>query len=161
MIRPATSQDAEEIAALYNYYIDNTIITFEEERVTQAEMGRRIERVTNSHPWLCCEREGRLVGYAYAAPWHSRCAYRLSAETTVYVAADCVGQGLGRQLYSELIEQLRKQKFHCAIGAIALPNDESVALHEKFGFRKVAEFQEVGRKFGKWIDVGYWELILE
>ena len=160
MIRAAQPQDAEQITALYNYYIVNTVITFEEERITQAEMARRIESITKTHPWLVYERAGALVAYAYAAPWQPRSAYRLSVETTIYVASDYHGQGVGRELYSALIEQLRNQNFHCALGGIALPNDASIALHEKLGFTKVAELKQVGQKFGKWIDVGYWELIL-
>lgn len=160
MIRAITRDDAERIAILYNYYIEKTVITFEEEPIDAAEMNRRIDKVTQTHPWLGQEQDGVLAGYAYAAPWHSRCAYRLSAETTIYVDSHYLGMGIGFSLYGALIEQLRARGFHCAIGGIALPNQASVALHKKLGFRKVAEFEEVGWKFGRWINVGYWELIL-
>ena len=160
MIRSATQQDAEAIAALYNHYVDNTVVTFEEEPVTGAEIARRIEHVTRTHPWLTYEKQGALVGYAYAAPWHSRCAYRLSVETTIYLDVKHLGEGIGSALYAALIAELRERRFHCAIGGIALPNDASVALHEKLGFRKAGEFKEVGYKLGRWIDVGYWELFL-
>jgi phosphinothricin acetyltransferase len=160
VIRPATPQDAEAIAALYGHYVDNTVVTFEEEPVTGAEIARRIEHVTRTHPWFAYEKQGALVGYAYAAPWHLRCAYRLSVETTIYLDVNHLGQGIGSQLYGGLIAELKQRKFHCAIGGIALPNDASVALHEKLGFRKAGEFKEVGYKLGRWIDVGYWELFL-
>jgi L-amino acid N-acyltransferase YncA len=163
-VRPATRLDAEQIAAMYNYYIAHTVVTFEEEAVTAAEMAARVERITPTHPWLVCETQGepqdRIVGYAYAAPWHSRRAYRLTAETTVYVASDRQRHGVGTALYCALLDGLRQRKFNCAIGAVALPNAASVALHERFGFGKVGQFAAVGWKFGRWIDVGYWQLML-
>ena len=92
--------------------------------------------------------------------FHPRASYRFTVETTVYVAEAHLGKGLGADLYAPLLEELRGGEFHCAVAGIALPNPASIALHERFGFEKVAEFQSVGYKFGDWIDVGYWELIL-
>jgi L-amino acid N-acyltransferase YncA len=160
MIRPVLPQDAERITSIYNHYIDHTVITFEEELVSAGEMAERIKRVTTSYPWLVAEREREVCGYAYATRWRERASYRLSIEGTVYLAADCTGQGLGTALYSALIERSRDAGFHCIMGGIALPNPASVALHEKLGFRKVAELKEVGRKHDRWVDVGYWQLIL-
>lgn len=159
-VRPATTRDADRIAAIYNHYVVGTIVTFEEEPVTATEMAARIERVTSTHPWLVCEAPDGIVGYAYAAPWHARCAYRLSSESTVYVAPDRYRRGTGAALYAALIEALRERNFHCVIGAIALPNGASVALHERFGFVKAGHFHAVGYKLGTWIDVGYWQLML-
>lgn len=160
MIRAAASSDAASIASIYNHYIEQTIVTFEETPVTAAVIAERIEAVSADYPWLVDERDGVVVGYSYAARWHERCSYRLSAETTVYVDTDRRGLGAGAALYGALIEELRRHGYHTAVGGIALPNPASVALHEKLGFRKVAHFAEIGRKFDRWIDVGYWQLIL-
>jgi L-amino acid N-acyltransferase YncA len=108
-------------------------------------------------PWLIAAEGGRTVGYAYASPWKARAAYRFSAETTVYVAEGITRRGIGSQLYEKLLSILVERGIHSAIGGIALQNDASVALHEKFGFVKVAHFQQVGFKFGRWVDVGYWQ----
>jgi len=160
-IRTATADDADRIAEIYNHYIANTVVTFEEEPVAGDEMRRRMADVTaSSLPWLVAEQAGRIVGYAYATKWKARSAYRFSVETTVYLADGLAKQGLGSRLYHELFRLLKAQGIHTAIGGIALPNDASVALHEKFGMRKVAHFEQVGFKFGKWVDVGYWERFL-
>lgn len=160
MIRPVRSDDAAAICDIYNYYIDNTIITFEEEQVEPAEMKDRILQITKKLPWIVFEKDDMVAGYAYASEWKSRCAYKHSLETTVYLRQGMEGNGIGSKLYAELIEWLRKEKYHAAIGGISLPNDASIALHEKFGFKKIGQFVEVGYKFDKWIDVGYWELLL-
>ena len=160
-IRIATASDADRIAEIYNHYIANTVVTFEEEPVAGDEMRRRMDDVfASALPWLIAESGGRVVGYAYATKWKARSAYRFSVETTVYLADGLGKVGLGSRLYDELFRLLKEKGIHAAIGGIALPNDASVALHEKFGMRKVAHFDEVGFKFGKWVDVGYWERIL-
>jgi len=97
----------------------------------------------------------------HASKWKGRCAYRFSVEATVYLKTGKLGKGIGTKLYTALLNDLRKRNIHAVIGGIALPNKESQYLHEKFGFKKVAHFTEVGYKFNKWIDVGYWELLLE
>lgn len=157
-IRPAAASDAEQIAAIYNHYVVNTVVTFEEEPVSDAEMRRRMDEVSaSSLPWLVAESDDRLVGYAYATKWKARSAYRFSVETTVYLADGLGKLGLGSGLYEELFSRLDAKGIHAVIGGIALPNDASIALHEKFGMRKVAHFSEVGFKFGRWVDVGYWQ----
>jgi L-amino acid N-acyltransferase YncA len=160
MLRLATTADAAAISAIYNHYVVNTIVTFEEEPISAAEMARRIEEVIESSPWFVCTEHGRILGYAYAGKWKSRCAYRFSVESTVYLDKEATGRGLGTQLYTALIADLKKRGIHGIIGGVALPNAASVALHEKLGFQKVAHFKEVGWKYEKWIDVGYWELLL-
>ncbi len=161
MIRSASRADAESIARIYNYYVANTSITFEEQAVSPEEMAERITGVTSSGlPWLVLEQEGRLAGYAYATKWKERAAYRFTVEVTIYLAPGLGGGGLGTKLYEVLLAQLKEKGFHAVIGVIALPNPASVALHEKFGMTKVAHFKEVGFKFGRWIDVGYWEGVL-
>lgn len=160
MLRPCTPDDAESICSIYNHYILETVVTFEEIPLTAAEMRRRIVDVTAKFPWLVFERDGEVLGYAYATLWKERSAYRHSVESTVYLAPHASGQGMGTQLYSSLLAELRRRQVHCAIGGIALPNEASVALHEKVGFTKIGHFREVGWKFGGWVDVGYWEIVL-
>jgi len=160
MIRTCATSDAAAIAEIYNHYVRETVVTFEETPVAAEEMARRIADVGARLPWLVWDDGGRAVGWAYATAWKARSAYRLSVETTVYLAASHQGRGLGAALYGELIAKLKERELHSAVGGIALPNPASIALHEKLGFKKVAHFVEVGRKFDRWIDVGYWQLIL-
>ena len=160
MIRAARTNDATAIAEIYNHYVRHTVVTFEEVPVDVKEMAQRILDVSERLPWLVWEDSGAVVGWAYATPWKPRSAYRFSVETTVYVAASHQRRGVGDALYSKLIEELRARKLHSAVGGIALPNEGSVALHEKLGFKKIAHFAEVGRKQDCWVDVGYWQLIL-
>jgi len=161
MIRNATPSDAEAICRIYNPYVLETTVSFEEETVAPDEMARRVEAVAFvGLPWLVLEESGHLVGYAYATPWKTRSAYRHSVESTVYLERSATGAGRGSRLYGELLAELRSRSLRTVIGGIALPNAGSVALHEKLGFRKVAHFESVGWKFGEWVDVGYWQLIL-
>lgn len=150
-----------DVAAIYNAYVINDIATFEELPVTIEEMSRRIDEVRGrSLPWLVAREVGKVVGYAYAGSWKARSAYRHTVESSVYVAADGRGRGIGTQLYSALIGKLRSRELHAVIGGVSLPNVQSVRLHESLGFQKIGEFKEVGFKFGRWIDVGYWQLLL-
>jgi L-amino acid N-acyltransferase YncA len=161
LIRAATPADAEALVRIYNHYVRETVVTFEEEPVSVADMAGRIAEVASaSLPWLLAEREGEVVGYARATKWKPRSAYRHSVETTIYLSARHVGAGVGTLLYQRLLADLKSHGLHLAIGGVALPNAASVALHEKLGFRKVAHFNEVGFKFGRWIDVAYWQLAL-
>ena len=161
-IRPATPADAAAVARIYNHYVKATLVTFEEEPLDEAEMARRIAEVLEAGlPWLVAGAAGEVVGYAYASKWHRRHGYRFSVEVTVYLAPDRGGRGTGTQLYSVLLDRLRGLGIRSAIGGIALPNDASVALHEKFGFRKVAHYERIGVKFGQWLDVGYWQCHLQ
>jgi len=161
MIRPATTADAAAIAAIYNHYIRHTIVTFEEEDVTAADMAGRIREVADAGlQWFVWDEAGKVLGYAYASKWKSRCAYRYSVEASVYLDKDVTGRGLGTKLYQALIADVKQRGMHAVIGGVSLPNAASLALHTKLGFRQVAHFKETGFKFGQWIDVGYWELIL-
>lgn len=161
MIRKAKISDAKAICSIYNYYIENTIITFEETPLPVSEMAKRIKEIGKDFPWIVYVEGGRVLGYAYASRWKTRSAYRKTAESTVYLHRDAVGKGIGTKLYKALLPMLKKKGFHVVVGGIALPNKGSAALHEKFGFKKVAHFKEVGFKFRKWIDVGYWELVFK
>lgn len=161
MIRPVQVSDAHGIVEIYNHYIANTVITFEESTLSAAEMAERIEESAQVDlPWLVAQQGEEIVGYAYASKWKGRCAYRFAVEVTVYLSPNVVSKGLGTALYEELFDQLRGKSMHVAMGGISLPNPASIALHEKFGMRKVAHFEQVGFKFGQWVDVGYWQVIL-
>jgi phosphinothricin acetyltransferase len=160
MIRNVKADDAAQIAEIYNHYIKNTIVSFEESPVHSEEMTSRIEEIVPSLPWLVYEENKKIAGYAYASKWKGRCAYRYSLETTVYLSPSATGKGIGSILYQALLDDLKSKGFHTVIGGISLPNEASIRLHEKLGFRKVAHFSEVGFKFNKWVDVGYWELKL-
>jgi L-amino acid N-acyltransferase YncA len=165
MIRDAVSSDAAELAEIYNHYVVNTVVTFEEEPVSADTMAARLADVQAlGLPWLVFEGNDqgvrRLLAYAYAARWKPRSSYRFSVEITVYAAPDTARRGLGSALYTELFQRLRTLGVHAAVGGIALPNEASVALHEKFGMTQIAQFREIGFKAGRWIDVGYWQLIL-
>ena len=160
-IREATEADAPAIAALYNPYVAETTITFEEVPVSAQQMAARVGEVQQAGlPWLVLEEGGALRGYAYATRWKPRSAYRFSVESSVYLAMGHTGRGHGRRLYEALFEALRARGVHAVIGGIALPNPASVALHERMGMAPVAQFREVGFKFDRWIDVGYWERLL-
>ncbi|HET9836181.1 MAG TPA: arsinothricin resistance N-acetyltransferase ArsN1 family B [Rhodanobacteraceae bacterium] len=160
LIRPVLPADAERICEIYNHYVTKTIVTFEEQPVSADEMRTRIAAVAEKFPWLLLERDGGIVGYAYAAPWKARIGYRFSVESSIYLAPEHVGRGFGRALYGALLEALPPLGIHCVIGGAAMPNPGSVALHEKLGFSKVAHFRKVGRKFDRWIDVAYWQRLL-
>ena len=159
-VRDATPEDAPAIAAIYNHYIAGTIVTFEEETIDASEIRTRLAQVrAASLPWLVAD-DGNVAGYAYASPWKTRRAYRFAVEATVYLDPARTGQGVGSLLYAELFERLHAAGMHVVIGGIALPNDASVRLHEKMGMTKVAHFEQVGFKLGRWIDVGYWQRTL-
>ena len=155
VVRSVVLADADAVARIYNHYVAHTHVTFEEDQVTAREMARRIQGVCDADlPWLVAERDGRLLGYAYASTWRPRRAYRFSVEATAYVDPAFARQSIGSRLYGALLPALAARRLHVVVAAIALPNDASIRLHERFGFTKVAHFEEVGFKFGRWIDVG-------
>lgn len=158
-IRSCELKDVGRICEIYNHYIKNTVITFEEEPLTSSEMETRIENYTKMYPWLVCEVEGNVVGYAYASKWKERSAYKNTTEVTVYLDPIESKKGYGKALYAALLAKLENLGCHVVLGCIALPNEASQKLHESFGFSKVAHFTEVGRKFGEWVDVGYWQRV--
>ena len=122
----------------------NTAISFEEQPITPADMKQRIDEEIVALPWLVWDETGKLQGFCYAGKWKGRCAYRYSVESSIYLHRDFTGMGIGTQLYDALLCDLRQKGLHVVIGGIALPNEHSVALHEKMGFRKVAHFEQVG-----------------
>ena len=161
MIRKAEKSDAQAIADIYNYYIENTVTTFEEEIVSVDEISSRISLVqAYAYPWLVAVENGHIIGFAYVTRWNKRSAYRKTVEISAYVSRDSVSRGWGTKLYEALLAELQNHSIHIVVAGITLPNPASVALQEKFGMRKVAHFEEVGFKFDKWLDVGYWQLQL-
>ena len=161
MIRNCLLQDAQAICRIYNHYIENTVITFEEEAVAPSDIAERIRIIqAKGHPYLVYEEDFKVIGYAYAGEFKSRCAYRFTLETSLYLSHVHLSKGVGTKLYAELIERCRMMKIHSLIGVIAVPNESSIAIHEKFGFKKAGFLSEVGYKFNKWIDVEYWQLML-
>lgn len=161
MIRPVAPSDVGAITRIYNYYVLHTVITFEESSVSEEEMWSRVQAVEEAGlPWIVCEYQAEVVGYAYASPWKARSAYRFSVESTVYLSNEVTGRGIGSLLYDALFSQLKKQDIHAVMSGITLPNSASVSLHEKFNMKKVAHFSEVGLKFDRRLDVGYWQKFL-
>ncbi|MAD20108.1 MAG: GNAT family N-acetyltransferase [Planctomycetaceae bacterium] len=162
MLRRATSRDGSAVAAIYAPFVEHGTTSFESVAPDAAEMTRRIERTVETHPWLVDEDEhGRITGYAYATAFRGRDAYRFAAETSVYVAPDAQGRGIGADLSIALLAALRASGYRTAIAVITLPNDPSVRMHESIGYREIGRIPGVGWKAGRWIDVGYWHLALE
>lgn len=149
-IRPAGPDDAAVCAAIYDPYVRDTSITFELDVPAADEMAQRIAA---ARAWLVAETDGRVVGYAYAGPFATRPAYRWACEVSVYLEEGRRRTGAGRTLYGALLEHLTGLGYHVAVARIALPNDASLALHERFGFEKVGVHRRIGYKLGRWHDV--------
>jgi len=158
-IRTANLEDAPAIAAIYNFYVETSHSTFETENVNESEMRRRVSEILENYPFLVGEENSEIIGYAYASRYKTRAGYRHSVEVSVYIKNGIEGKGVGTILYENLFAELKAKPIHAIVAGIALPNDASIRLHEKFGFEKVAHFREIGFKHGRWIDVGYWEKI--
>ena len=160
LIRDATEQDLPTIKAIYDHQVETGISTFD---TSPPSLGYWNTRLTSTAPGdhlLVGERDGLVVGYAYSSTYRPRPAYDRTRETSVYLAADAVGQGLGRAMYDVLLGRLRADGMHIALGVIALPNEASEALHRAFGFERVGVLPEVGNKFDRWIDTAFWALRL-
>lgn len=155
LVRLAEPADAAAIADIYCPYVEGSRISFEEEAPDAAEIARRM--ASPIHPWLVAEIAGRVIGYASTSPMRGRRAYRWSVETGIYVDRDAQGGGIGRALLHAHLDILNRQGFVTAIAGIALPNDVSVALHEKLGFTLSGIERGVGFKLGEWVDVGRWQ----
>lgn len=158
-IRKVELDDAAQIAEVYNYYIQNTHQTFETEPLSADEMRERIQEIIEKYPYVVAEDEEGIWGYAYATQFKLRQAYAYSAEVSIYVKNAAKQKGIGTLLYEKLFDELAETNIHAMVAGISLPNDASVKFHEKLGFTKVAHFRQIGYKLGRWVDVGYWELI--
>jgi L-amino acid N-acyltransferase YncA len=159
-IRQATPLDAERLCEIYNWYIQNTVITFELEPILSTEMSERLAQKLEKYDWLVGEYNQEIVGYAYAGSFRARAAYDHSTESSVYLDHTKTGQGFGMVLYGAMIDRCRELGFQELIGGVALPNDASVKLHERLGFQKIGVFPRVGFKFDRYIDVGFWQMSL-
>jgi phosphinothricin acetyltransferase len=155
--RLATVEDAPAIGAIYRPVVEGTAISFETTAPGDDEIRRRIVETLAMLPWLVLERDGRIVGFAYASRHRTRPAYQWSVDTSVYVADGYRSLGIGRGLYEALFSVLAAQGFVNAFAGIALPNPASVAFHERLGFDPVGVYRNVGYKIGAWRDVGWWQ----
>ncbi|HEX6154300.1 MAG TPA: GNAT family N-acetyltransferase [Solirubrobacterales bacterium] len=154
------ARDAAACAAIYAPHVEGSAVSFEEQAPDAAGMAARIDHSRAGHAWLVAEREGEVVGYAYATAFNERPAYRWSAGVSVYVADGARGEGIGRSLYEALFDRLRERGFRMACAGITLPNAASEALHDRLGFEPVGVNREIGWKEGAWHDVGWYQLEL-
>ncbi|HXB55039.1 MAG TPA: arsinothricin resistance N-acetyltransferase ArsN1 family B [Vicinamibacteria bacterium] len=161
MIRLARDTDAGPMLEIYAPLVRETPISFELAPPSVEEFRERVRKITARTPWLVCEADGEIQGYAYAGPFRARPAYQWAVETTVYVAAPHRGKGVARALYTALLTGLRLAGYYRAYAGITLPNPASVATHERLGFEPVGVFKEAGFKLGHWHDVGFWQLALQ
>ncbi|MEP2987467.1 MAG: arsinothricin resistance N-acetyltransferase ArsN1 family B [Parasphingorhabdus sp.] len=159
-IRSATVQDADQCASIYAPFVTDSWVSFESTPPDVTEMGRRIEQTLASYEWLVSEVDGHVAGYAYGSEHRSREAYKTSCDVTVYVDPSFSRRGIGRALYIDLFERLKKRGFHALFAGIALPNDASLGLHQSLGFKPVGVYQQVGRKLGAWRDVQWMQRLL-
>jgi L-amino acid N-acyltransferase YncA len=159
-IRIANSADAEGIFAIYAPYIANTSFTFETEVPFITDFQKRISDYLVSWPWLVCEIDGVVAGYAYGTKYRERVAYQWCVESSIYVHDDFQKHGVGKALYKALVEIFKLQGYRNVYAVINLPNDKSVQFHESCGFTYFATYEKVGYKLGKWKNVGWWQLII-
>ena len=157
----AQASDAEAVAAIYRPIVEATAISFEAVPPSTEDIARRILGTLPAYPWLVCEIDGRIAGYAYAARHRERAAYRWSVDTSVYIAESDRRCGVGRGLYLSLFAILAAQGYVNAFAGVTLPNAASVGLHESLGFEKVGVYSRVGYKFGAWHDVGWWQFAMK
>ena len=161
MIRQVELQDAKAITNIYNEYVLQSVATFDTEPVLEEEMRTRIAEISSRFPYFVYEENQEITGYCYAHTWKEKAAYKYTLETTVYLSPRYKGKGIGRQLMERLIEECRAGGYHALIACITEGNEASYSLHEKLGFRKVSHFEKVGLKFGRWLDVVDYELIIK
>ena len=155
-----TPDDVDAIAGIYAHYVAQTVVTFDTQTPTPESMKQTLAPIMAHYPAYVCVADGVLAVYCYAHPWKTRPAYNLTLETTIYLHPGHTSRGHGRKLLQRLIDECRRQEFHVLVACITMPNDASVALHEALGFNRVSCFREVGRKFGRWLDVADYQLIL-
>lgn len=166
-IRPVSTEDAEELLAIYSPYVKETAITFEYDVPSAEEFAERIRTVQKKYPYLAAVEEGRIVGYAYAGAFKSRAAYDWAVEVSIYVKKGCHGKGVGRMLYAALENRLRKQNIVNLYACIASTETEdeyltrdSIRFHEHMGYRLIGEFRKCGYKGGRWYDMVWMEKII-
>jgi phosphinothricin acetyltransferase len=160
MIRAVTLKDTEELIEIYNFYVINTVVNFDEMPVSIKSFEEKIKLITTNYPFIVFEENNEILGYAYGSRFRPRPAYNYTVESTVYVKNGAHGKQIGSKLYTELLALLKQQKFKSVLGVLTIPNPASVKLHEKFGFKQVAHLKDVGFKFEAWLDVGIFQLEL-
>ena len=162
VVRPAIADDLEDIAAIYEHEVANNIATFDLEAPT---LGYWHQRLAGDHPGdhllVAVDDDGDVVGYAYSWSYRPRPAYSLTRETSIYLDPSVRGKGIGKLLYPALLDTMKKSGVHTAVALVALPNPGSVRLHEACGFKRVGEMKEVGYKFDQWIDVAWYQKMLD
>lgn len=158
VIRPATVKDAAAILGIYEEYIKNTAVTFEIEVPSLVAFEERMERIMSGFPWLVCEMDGEIAGYAYASKHGERASYRWSADLSVYIHEKFHRNHIASELYDEVIALLQKQGYYTVYAGVSTPNPKSEAFHEAYGFRCLGEFKNVGYKLGEWRGVAWYEL---
>lgn len=156
-VRDATPDDATACAAIYAPYVTTTTVSFEEEPPDAAEMARRIAAAQERHAWLVAEDDDGVLGYAYAGSFRARAAYRHTCEVSVYVDQDRRGGGVGRALYTALLDRMVDLGMRLAVGGATMPNDASERLHRALGFEVVGTFRDVGFKQDRWCDVRWFQ----
>jgi phosphinothricin acetyltransferase len=158
-VRPATEADLAAINDIYNHYVAESHVTFDDEPVAMAARGEWFAHYSSSgrHRVLVAGDGDQVIGYASSSRFRPKPGYLTSVETSVYLTPEFIGKGVGTKLYAELFRVLAGEDLHRAYAGIALPNPGSIALHEKFGFKRVAHFTEQGRKFGRYWDVAWFE----
>lgn len=159
-IRIAAEADAEQMLAIYAPVVRETVISFEYEPPSLAEFRGRVRTVLEQMPWLVCENDGEIAGYAYASPFRTREGYRWACELTIYVHPGYHRCGIGRALYTSLLRCLALQGYCIAVATITIPNPASVGLHESMGMRRIGTYEKVGYKHGHWLDDGVWQIEL-
>ena len=160
-IREATLDDADAICNILNYYIEKTVIAHETVPFSEIDSKKRISDISNSgHLLFVGEMNGKIIGFCCTQTWNKGVVYETTAEESIFLDKDETGKGYGTQLLKHLLNRIDKTKIHVLNATISLPNDGSVRLHEKFGFKQVSQMKEIGRKFDQWLDIGCWQLIL-
>lgn len=160
MIRRVKLQDAKAITTIYNEYVEHSVSTFDTEPLREEDMRSRIAEIAARFPYFVYEEDGRVTGYCYAHLWKERDAYKHTLETTVYMAPGYLGKGIGKMLMQRLIEECKREGYHALIACITEGNAASDSLHLGLGFKQVSHFEKVGLKFGRWLDVVDYELLL-
>jgi L-amino acid N-acyltransferase YncA len=158
MIRNVHIDDAKQLLDIYNYYVVNTVVTFDLEPLSLDVFKEKITTITSDYPFIVYEENNEILGYAYGSKFRAKPAYNDTVESTIYLKHGEQGKQIGSKLYGELLTLLKLKLVHVVLGVLTLPNEASVKLHEKFGFKQVAHLNEVGLKFGNWQDVGFWQL---
>jgi len=159
-VRPATEADLAAAAAIYDEQVRTGISTFDLEPPPVSYWRHHLDSTDPGDHFLVADSDGDVVGFAYSSSYRPRPGYRLTRETSVYLAEQARGRGLGRRLYDELLARVAADGIHVVLALIALPNEPSTALHTACGFEHLGTMREVGRKFDRWLDTAWYQRIL-